>query len=360
MNESLNSILDRYQLKENRFIGRTLLDSSGELVMKYIESKENKRLLIKKNNKPAIFKLVTGEFEIDRSYEFSLYTFYNEKQDCYISGVDTKYNLPILLDGITDPFRLTMEDVIIGETYEGIVVKINDYGAFVRIGLLVGLIHKDDITYELIKNPNEKLTVGQLIVAKVIDIIGDKISLGLKQLYPDPWNSPDLDLLTGSVVDCVIKNVKDYGLQVELKPGIIGLIHITELFWDQVSMEFVHHKFNKNQKLRAQVITVDKEKRTIALSLKPLKPDPWINISQFYRVGQIVGGQVMIVDSYALIVLLKNESVGIIHISDLSYNRHYDRCNEYAKVGDKIKGVIQSINADERQLHLSIKHMEPT
>jgi small subunit ribosomal protein S1 len=325
--------------------------------MRHIECKENKKPLII-GRKATTIKLVPGSFIPNRTYEFSLYTFYDDELDRYLIGIDTRYHLPTLLEGEADPNVNAPTKLITGEIYDGKVIRINDFGVYVRIGYLVGLLHIDDISYVRLSHPNKKLTKGQQLVVKVLAIEGDRISLGLKQLDSDPWDSPELDLLTGSIRDCIITDVLDYGVLVEVMPGVIGLIHITELFWGQVSVAFVHHRFKKNQRLSTKVLSVDTKKRTIALSIKQLSPDPWITISQRYRVGQIVSGQVVVVHSYALLVMLKSEMFGMVHISDLSYSHHYAHCDEYAKVGDKIKGVIQSINVDKRQVLISIKHME--
>lgn len=246
-----------------------------------------------------------------------------------------------------------------GQVLEGVVKNITDFGAFMDLGGVDGLLYITDISWGRINHPNEVLALDQKINVVVLDFGEDKkrISLGLKQLTPHPWEVLDATIIEGSVVKGKIVNIEDYGAFLEITPGVEGLIHVSEVNW---SSQPVHAKeyFNMNQELEAKVVTIDRDERKMSLSIKQLSEDPWNIVASKYQVGTKHVGEVKNLTPYGVFVELENGIGGMVHISDLSWTKRYGHPSDFTKVGEKIDVTILEIDEDSRKLSLGHKQLE--
>lgn len=246
-----------------------------------------------------------------------------------------------------------------GQVLEGTVKNITDFGAFLDLGGVDGLLYITDISWGRINHPNEVLEKNQKINVVVLDFDENKkrISLGLKQLQPHPWEVMPLDIVEGSVVKGKIVNIEDYGAFLEILPGVEGLIHVSEVNWNS---QPVHAKdyFFLGQEFEAKVVTLDREERKMSLSLKQLIEDPWSKIQDNYPVGSRHTGVVKNLTPYGVFVELSEGIGGMVHISDLSWTKRFNHPSEYTKVGNNLDVLIMEIDAENRKLSLGHKQLE--
>jgi small subunit ribosomal protein S1 len=246
-----------------------------------------------------------------------------------------------------------------GQVLEGTVKNITDFGAFLDLGGVDGLLYITDISWGRITHPGEVLHLNQKINVVVLDFDENKkrISLGLKQLQPHPWEVLEASITEGSTVKGKIVNIEDYGAFLEIKPGVEGLIHISEVTWANTpinSKEF----FKLGQEMEARVVTIDRDDRKMSLSIKQLTGDPWDNIESKYSLNSRHEGDVKNLTQYGVFVELEPGVGGMIHISDLSWTKRYSHPSEYTKVGNKINIIILEIDKDTRKLSLGHKQIE--
>lgn len=246
-----------------------------------------------------------------------------------------------------------------GQVLEGVVKNITDFGAFMDLGGVDGLLYITDISWGRISHPNEILTLNQKINVVVLDFGEDKkrISLGLKQLTPHPWEVLDPSVDEGSVIKGKIVNIEDYGAFLEIIPGVEGLIHISEVNWSNQpvnSRDF----FELGQEMEAKVVTIDREERKMSLSIKQLTEDPWNVVAAKYQAGSTHSGEVKNLTPYGVFVELENGIGGMVHISDLSWTKRYSHPSEFTKVGDKIDVSILEVDEENRKLSLGHKQLE--
>jgi small subunit ribosomal protein S1 len=246
-----------------------------------------------------------------------------------------------------------------GQVLEGIVKNITDFGAFLDLGGVDGLLYITDISWGRIKHPSDVLENGQKINVVVLDFNDDKkrISLGLKQLQPHPWEVLAQDIEVDSVVKGKIVNIEDYGAFLEITPGVEGLIHVSEVSWSSQpinSRDF----FNEGDEYEAKVVTIDREERKMSLSLRKLQDDPWGSIEEKYPVGSQHNGEVKNLTPYGVFIELEEGIGGMIHISDLSWTKRFAHPAEFTKVGAKLDITILEIDKDNRKLSLGHKQLE--
>lgn len=255
--------------------------------------------------------------------------------------------------------RKKLLDVLqIGQVIQGVVKNITNYGVFVDIGGVDGLLHITDMTWGRIAHPSEMVKLGQLISAKVLsfDKVNEKISLGLKQLNENPWEKISDDLQVGSKVKGTVSSIVDYGLFLEILPGVEGLVHISEISWvDRISD--LNKLFKVGQSVEALVVALDKEKRRMSLSIKQLEKNPWQAVSENYQVGQKIKGKISNITEFGLFVQLVPGVDGLVHISDLSWTEHIEHPADKYKKGEEVEAVVSAINKDTKRISLSIKHL---
>ncbi len=246
-----------------------------------------------------------------------------------------------------------------GQVLEGLVKNITDFGAFLDLGGVDGLLYITDISWGRINHPSEVLALNQKITVVVLDFDENKkrISLGLKQLQPHPWEVLDGEIKEGSIVKGKIVNIEDYGAFLEIQPGIEGLIHVSEVTWSNQPIN-AREYFKLGQEYDAKVVTVDREDRKMSLSIKQMSKDPWDDIQARFPVESRVSGEVKNLTPYGVFVELEEGIGGMVHISDLSWTKRYSHPSEYTKVGNTIDVVVLDIDKDSRKLSLGHKQIE--
>jgi small subunit ribosomal protein S1 len=245
-----------------------------------------------------------------------------------------------------------------GQVLEGSVKNITDFGAFLDLGGVDGLLYITDISWGRVSHPSEVLSLNQKVNVVVLDFDDNKkrISLGLKQLTPHPWEMVG-EIEEGSIIKGKVVNVEDYGAFVEIMPGVEGLIHISEVSWGNqtvASKEF----FKKEQIVEAKVVSIDRNDRKMSLSIKQLSADPWTLVADKYAVGSRHTGEVKNVTQYGVFVELENGIGGMVHISDLSWTKRYAHPGEFAKSGDSVEVLILDVDASSRKISLGHKQIE--
>jgi small subunit ribosomal protein S1 len=246
-----------------------------------------------------------------------------------------------------------------GQVLEGLVKNITDFGAFLDLGGVDGLLYITDISWGRINHPSEVLSFNQKINVVVLDFDENKkrISLGLKQLQPHPWEVLDATIQEGSTVKGKIVNIEDYGAFLEILPGVEGLIHVSEVTWSNQPIN-AREYFKLGQEYEAKVVTIDRDERKMSLSLKQLSQDPWSQIAAMYPVGSKHTGEVKNLTPYGVFVELQEGIGGMVHISDLSWTKRFSHPSEFTKVGNKIDVMILEIDQDNRKLSLGHKQIE--
>ena len=246
-----------------------------------------------------------------------------------------------------------------GQVLEGVVKNITDFGAFMDLGGVDGLLYITDISWGRINHPNEVLELNQKINVVVLDFDEDKkrISLGLKQLTPHPWDVLDKDISEGSVVKGKIVNIEDYGAFLEIIPGVEGLIHVSEVTWSNQPVN-ARDYFTLGQEFEAKVVTLDRDERKMSLSVKQLSNDPWTSVAEKYAVGTRHTGEVKNLTPYGVFIELEEGIGGMVHISDLSWTKRYNHPSEFTKVGEKIDVQVIECDVDNRKLSLGHKQLE--
>ena len=246
-----------------------------------------------------------------------------------------------------------------GQVLEGTVKNITDFGAFMDLGGLDGLLYITDISWGRINHPSEVLKLDQKINVVVLDFDDEKkrISLGLKQLTPHPWDVLPETIAEGSTVRGKVVNIEDYGAFLEILPGVEGLVHVSEITWANTPIN-AKEFFKLSDEHEAKVVTLDKESRKMSLSIKQLSDDPWSDIETKFPEGSRHAGAVKNITPYGVFVELTAGIGGMIHISDLSWLKRFNHPSEYTKVGETIDVVILGIDKDNRKLQLGHKQLE--
>jgi len=251
--------------------------------------------------------------------------------------------------------RISVDAVV-----EGIVKNVTSYGAFVDLGGVDGLIHVTDISYGRVKDPASVLTPGQQIAARVTKIDAEKgrVSLSLKAMAPDPWETAISRFEPGAKVSGKVASVTDYGAFVELEDGVEGLIHISEMTWSK-RLRHPSKILTVGQEAEAIVLRVQPSERRISLSLKQLTADPWEGAENRYQVGVVVEGRVRNVTSYGAFVELEEGVDGLVHVSDMSWDRGIRDPKQILKKGQQLRAVVLDLNNETNQISLGIKQLEP-
>ncbi|WP_121809241.1 30S ribosomal protein S1 [Mucilaginibacter kameinonensis] len=246
-----------------------------------------------------------------------------------------------------------------GQVLEGTVKNITDFGVFIDLGGVDGLLHITDISWGRIEHPREILSLDQKINVVVLDFDDEKkrIALGLKQLTPHPWQSLSEEIQVGSKVKGKIVTVADYGAFLEIIPGVEGLIHVSEMSWSQ-NLRNPQEFLKVGDEIEAQVLTLDREERKMSLGVKQLTPDPWQNAAERYAVGTQHVATVKNMTNFGVFVELEDGIDGLIHISDLSWSKKVNHPNEFTKVGEKLNVVVLELDVENRKLSLGHKQLE--
>jgi small subunit ribosomal protein S1 len=244
------------------------------------------------------------------------------------------------------------------QVVDGVVKNITDYGAFVDLGGVDGLLHVTDIAWRRVSHPTEVLSVGQTVTVQIIKINQDtqRISLGMKQLQTDPWEGVAAKYPPGARFSGKVTNVTDYGAFVELEPGVEGLVHVSEMSW--VKKNVAPSKIvTPGQDVDVQVLEVDSNKRRISLGLKQCIDNPWQAFASAHPPGTAIEGEIKSITEFGLFVGLDNEIDGMVHLSDLSWDKPGEQAVQEYKKGDMVKAKVLDIDVDKERISLGIKQL---
>jgi small subunit ribosomal protein S1 len=248
-----------------------------------------------------------------------------------------------------------------GIIVEGQIKNLTDYGAFVDLGGIDGLLHVTDMSWGRLLNPGEMFKVGETVQVKVLkfDKERERVSLGYKQLLPDPWESVSERFPTGQRMSGKIASVTDYGAFIELEPGVEGLVHVSEMTWSK-RMKHPSKLVNVGDAVDVEVLGVDPKNRRISLGMKQTQPNPWETLPERFHIGDRVRGRVRNLTDFGAFVEVEDGVDGLVHVSDISWNKRIKHPGEVLKKGQEIEAVITNIDIDNRRLSLSIKDTEPS
>jgi small subunit ribosomal protein S1 len=254
----------------------------------------------------------------------------------------------------------TLKNIKEGEIIEGTVKNLTDYGAFIDLGGVDGLLHVTDITWGRIGHPSDRLSVGDRIKVKVLhfDREKEKVSLGLKQALPDPWDSVIERYPVGSRIKGKVVNVTDYGVFVELEEGIEGLVHISELTWSK-KMKHPSKVVHIGDEVEVMVLDCDPAKRRISLGMKQIEPNPWALIEEKYPVGAKVVGRVKTVTDFGIFIGFEEGVDGLVHVSEMSWTKKIKHPSELYKKGQEVEAVVLNIDPKNERFSLGIKQLNP-
>ncbi|PHQ67716.1 MAG: 30S ribosomal protein S1 [Paracoccus sp.] len=246
-----------------------------------------------------------------------------------------------------------------GQTVDGVVKNITEYGAFVDLGGVDGLLHVTDMAWRRVNHPSEILSIGETVKVQVIKINKDshRISLGMKQLQDDPWDTVTQKFPLGSVHNGRVTNITDYGAFVELEAGVEGLVHVSEMSWTKKN---VHPGkiVSTSQEVDVMVLEIDEAKRRVSLGLKQTMRNPWEVFAETHPSGTVIEGEVKNITEFGLFVGLEGDIDGMVHLSDISWDtRGEDAIQDFRK-GDMVKAVVQDVDVEKERISLSIKALE--
>jgi len=252
-----------------------------------------------------------------------------------------------------------LKEIEVRQVREGIVKNITDFGVFIDLSGVDGLLHITDMSWGRIKHPSEMVSLGDTISVKILDFDEktSRISLGLKQLTPYPWENIEEKYPVGKKVTGKVVSITDYGAFVELEKGVEGLIHISEMSWTQ-HIKHPSKLMNVGDKIDAVVLSVDKENEKISLGIKQMEPDPWDTIEHKYPVAKVVSGKVRNLTAFGAFIELEEGIDGLIHISDMSWTKRIQHPSELMKKGDKIDIKILKIDHENRRISLGLKQLQ--
>ncbi len=247
-----------------------------------------------------------------------------------------------------------------GEVIEGVVKNITDYGAFIDLGGIDGLLHVTDMAWRRVNHPSEIVNVGDTVKVQIIriNIETQRISLGIKQLESDPWDGIAAKYPVDSRFKGTVTNITDYGAFVELEPGVEGLIHVSEMSWTKKNIH-PGKIISTSQEVEVQVLDVDPDKRRISLGLKQTQENPWIAFAGSHESGAIIEGQVRNITEFGLFVGLDGGIDGMVHLSDLDWSKSGEEALAEFKKGDTVKAVVLEADSDKERISLGIKQLTP-
>ncbi len=259
-----------------------------------------------------------------------------------------------------DPWATVAERFPVGEKAMGKVVSITDYGAFIELEEGVeGLIHVSEMTWsKKPRHPSKIVTVGDEVEIMVLNIEPEtkRISLGMKQLLPNPWDMVTDNYPVGSVIEGKVKNITDFGIFIGIEEGIDGLIHVSDLSWTE-RIKHPSEKYSKGETIQAVVLKIDKEHERFSLGIKQLEPDPWQAAYNNYPSGTIIEGAITNVTDFGVFVQLEEGIEGLVHVSEISKDKVKTPVGMY-QVGDTLKAIVINVSAKDRKIGLSIKTLE--
>jgi len=285
--------------------------------------------------------------------------------ECVILKIDeTRRNIVVSRRKLIEEERNKLKSRLLGEIHEGdlrkgIVKNIADFGAFVDLGGLDGLLHITDMSWKRIDHPSQIVKIDEEIEVKIlhIDREKEKIALGLKQKFPSPWENVETKYPVGSKVKGEVVNVMSYGAFVKLEDGIEGLVHISEMSWTK-RINHPSEMVNVGDEVEVVVLNIDTEKKEISLGMKQTQPNPWDEVAEKYPPNAKVKGTVRNLTNYGAFIELEEGVDGLLHVSDMSWTRKISHANEMLKKGDEIECLVLSVDEDRKRIALGLKQMD--
>ena len=246
-----------------------------------------------------------------------------------------------------------------GNIVEGVIKNITDYGVFIDLGGIDGLLHVTDISWGRIVKPSDVFQKGETIKTKVLSFDPEKerVSLGLKQLIDNPWENITGKYPIGAMVEGKVVNITDYGVFVELEPGVEGLVHISEMYWTR-EIKHPSKVLNVGDVIQIMVLEVNSQNKRISLSIKQTKPNPWEKLKEKYPVGTVVKGVVRNITNFGVFVGIEENIDGLIHVSDISWKHRVNHPSEFFKKGQEVEAVVLNIDVENEKFSLGIKQIE--
>lgn len=290
---------------------------------------------------------------IGKTYKFKVIKFNKKRGNIVLSR-------RALLEEERETLRTqTLDQIKEGATVAGIVKNITDYGAFIDLGGMDGLLHITDMSWGRVKHPSEILNVGDEIQVKVLKYDNDKerVSLGMKQLQADPWESVKAAYPVGAKLHGKIVSLAEYGAFVEIGDGVEGLIHVSEMSWTK-RVKHPSQIVNVGDEVDVQVLEVDLENRRISLGMKQLQANPWVELKDSYSPGTIIEGEVRSVTDFGIFVGVEDGIDGLVHISDFSWTKRVNHPSEMFNKGEKIRAVVLGVDIENERFSLGIKQLE--
>ncbi|WP_394839751.1 30S ribosomal protein S1 [Pendulispora rubella] len=289
---------------------------------------------------------------IGQTYQFKVIKFNKKRGNIVLSR-------RVLLEKERDQIKTqTLQTLEEGKIVRGVIKNITEYGAFVDLGGIDGLLHITDMSWGRVNHPSEVFQVGDEVTVKVLKYNAEteRVSLGLKQTQEDPWNHAEEAYPPGKRVHGKVMSITDYGAFVELEPGVEGLIHVSEMSWTK-KVKHPSKLLEIGQALDCQVLEVDAKAKRISLGLKQLEPDPWTLFTEKYHPGDKIGGKVRSLTDYGVFIGIEEGVDGMVHKSDLSWTAKVNNPADLYHKGDDVEAIILSINHDEKKVSLGIKQL---
>jgi small subunit ribosomal protein S1 len=289
---------------------------------------------------------------IGQTYEFKVIKFNKKRGNIVLSR-------RVLLERERDEMKQkTLQTLEEGQVLDGTIKNLTEYGAFVDLGGIDGLLHITDMSWGRVNHPSEVFKVGDKVTVKVLKYNPEteRVSLGLKQTQEDPWNHVQEAYPLGKKVSGKVMSITDYGAFVELEPGVEGLIHVSEMSWTK-KIKHPSKMLEVGHEVECQVLEVDSKAKRISLGLKQLEPDPWTLFTDKYKPGDKIGGKVRSITDYGVFVGIEDGVDGMVHKTDLSWTTKPNHPQDMYQKGDDVEAIILSINHDEKKVSLGIKQI---
>lgn len=263
-----------------------------------------------------------------------------------------------LSDSRAEVRKKVLDILEVGQVIKGLVKNITNYGVFIDIGGVDGLLHITDMTWGRISHPSEVVRIGDSIDVKVLSFDKDteKISLGMKQMSGNPWENIKPEIAIGSRIKGKVSSITDYGLFVEIQKGVEGLVHISEISWIDRINDLKKH-YSIGDEIEAIVISFDKDNRRMSLSVKQLEKNPWEAVESEFKVGEKVKGAISNITDFGIFVQLKPGIDGLVHVSDLSWTEHIDHPGSLYKKGQEVEAIVLNIDSASKKISLGIKQL---
>jgi len=263
-----------------------------------------------------------------------------------------------LHDQRSEDRKKILETLSEGQVIQGVVKNITNYGVFIDIGGVDGLLHITDMTWGRVAHPSEMVRIGETIAVKVLsfDKNSEKISLGLKQLQSNPWDQISSDIAVGNKIKGKISSITDYGLFIEVAPEVEGLVHISEVSWTDRITD-LNRLYKVGEEIEVLVVSLDKENRRMSLSIKQLGKNPWETVNEQFKPGQVIKGKISNITDFGIFVQLLPGIDGLVHISDFSWTEHIEHPSDRYKAGQEVEAVVLAIDKDNKKISLGIKQL---